>query len=377
MRKSPGMGEVPPGSLGLRLLCSLYQACLHHYPRDFRAQFSDEMVEVFREAATDAARQGSLALLQFALGELFHLSAGAVRQKFNSAPVAQGTVTLVDSLELALTLGVFALPATLLFSGGLASLSLENPGLLFLAGVVLVAGIWQGFPRWSLPYFGAGIAVLGYFSLFRWTTGQLPPAYPRQFEFLGWIDQAPILWEILTDGMAWLGLFLLTLGFLWLVATLRGVFPQIQDIRSDWTQVSFILYGEAGIGLLLLFDGRAIESPLAAASLACLAGGAILYVRNNQPRRQILGLLLGVTLAIWTAAGASLPQFTPDWTEGVDFPAWSSLGWQTTRRALLQWIWVSAVILLPALFPAIVRHRQPASARSQFPHSDPARWSSP
>lgn len=60
----------------------LYRYLLCLYPADHRDQFGDEMIEVFRDAQADAAKQSMISRGAFCLREAAGLLTGAVRQHF-------------------------------------------------------------------------------------------------------------------------------------------------------------------------------------------------------------------------------------------------------------------------------------------------------
>ncbi len=339
----------------MRGFIHLYSALLRCYPPAFRGEFADEMCGTFSEALAEAAEVGFRAILQVMLKELRDLPPAAWqarRAERNDNGIDLQAWDFLSKKELALALAAFAIPMAWIAAN--TSQSVLGPvavlaGLAFLL-VTLVAGIWRGFPRWSLPYLSLGISILGYLVLFEWVADLITPHLISRWMPNVMGESGRLLLQTFWAGFLWLGLFAFTFLIIGFLALLRRFRPLYLRIRQDWTLASFILYGEAMFALVVLFDEYRYEEPYAIASLLLLAGGAWLYLRNPLPWRRLLALLGALTLAMWVAAlGKWLIVPQQRWVEWFQrYPAQEER-WFEAGRTLLEWGWMVVVLLLPAL----------------------------
>jgi hypothetical protein len=108
--------------------------------------------------------------------------------------------------------------------------------------------------------------------------------------------------------------------------------------------------------LALAFNQYRYEKPYAVASTFCLMTGAWLYLRSSKRWKRTLSLLVGLTLAMWTAAAGL-------WSEGYwqSLNNWQSWGsseserWFEGFRAILAWGWMVLAICAPALLRFLPR----------------------
>jgi len=104
----------------IRLVRWLYAGLLYLYPRRFRAEFGDEMQQVFAQVQADAAPRGPVALLAVCARELFGVLVGGMAARAHAIRVALwGGALPPDTFSLEATLR-----RLLLVVGGLAGLGL-------------------------------------------------------------------------------------------------------------------------------------------------------------------------------------------------------------------------------------------------------------
>ena len=341
-------------------LLRLYGYLLYLYPREFRIEFGNEMCAVFAEALSDAKDHGASILSEVVLGELrdFPLAVlGAhYRERFKGQPDRSiGKPSRERSLsakEMLVALFAFILPVGFILQNTNLSLSLTIilPAILAFVTITFAVGMYQGFPRWSLPYLGQVVSITGYLFLFQWVADLLSPEIMSRLGPAIINESAYPLLQAFSAGFLWLSLFGLTLLILGLLALLPWFRPLYWRIRQDWSLISFILYAEAIVALILLFDGYRYEEPYIVASLMLLGAGAWLYLRSPSLWQRVLALCFGLTLAIWVPAVVKwLVVSDQRWSL---WPQWSSFeiaNWIDAGHTILDWSWMVIVLLAPAL----------------------------
>jgi len=354
--------------MAIQIVHSIYRVFLHLYSPAFQAQFGDEMMEVFSEAASEANLQGSRALKELCLNELRDLPVTALRERLGAERIKKPDSFSINPLdwqsplsrgEILLAIAAFLVPAVLVLANStffsLPMASLIRVALAFTV-IAFLLGMVKGFPRWSFPYLGMGLCVAGYLFLFQWTADLISPQLLIKLELPFWHVSTGLLWQIISVGLVWLGLFIITILFLALLALLPRFRPLYLSIRRDWTQVSLILYSEMAIALVLLFEDYRIEEPYGIASLLFMAAGAWLFMRRPLPCQRVLFLLGGLSLALWVVA-TDRWQALPDLRSAAEFH-WQPLAPAQRLEAypvLLHWAWMSAVLLLPVLIKLLPR----------------------
>ena len=166
-----------------------------------------------------------------------------------------------------------------------------------LAALLLLGlgvGWYKRWPRWSYPYLGLALFVLGGFvvnAIFR-VVFEVGPE-----------------WPFLPQAMIAIGVFALTMGVLLLAARawqpLRSLY---QGVRRDWTRLSFSLFLGGGIlfGLIEHEEDPALTVFVFLPSLI-VSLGAFVYLRSATKAQRILAMLISLALAIGVrAAGGKL-----------------------------------------------------------------------
>ncbi len=277
-------------------LARLYRAALRLYPAAYRAEFGEELAEVFDQALEAAGEHGSrgvLARLFLELGDLpgvllrVHLSRRMPEMSFQLFPHTNDRTpwraALLSLLPLMLSGPLFLVMSysSTLFPQAPAWLQPVYAGSTCLAlfgGLVL--GARRGFPRWCYPYAAYALIVLTFLATYAW-------------------NRTP--WNV--NGELWIMLLVAALLFLATIR-LRLFKPFYANIWRDWTLLSYLLYTG---GLLFLSVQDHDVSPrltllLILPSLVWMAG-ALAHLRAGSARLRIAILVLALLLAysIWLA----------------------------------------------------------------------------
>jgi glycerol uptake facilitator-like aquaporin len=346
------------------LIARAYRLLLAFYPSAFRAEFGDEMQDVFADILAGVkTRNWSHSIILLAR-ELRDLPGSAWREHLRARkrmPMSQNPTwrpPTTKELLAGLTLFVFPiLPAILTLMFGYQPLinqirSKITIALLVIVLVAIVLGLKHGFPRWTVPYLGVVVA----------SVVLLEPSWriwhffysdvQRAIGYFSQTLQVRVLYHALMWGFFW---FLVFASFILLILLLMA-WPRTRQlarrIRLDWTLFSFMLFGGLVFQLEIIFDEYAYDEPWRIACRVCLALGAWFYFKNTDPRKRILALLAAVTLYYWIAAVGK-------WYL-VPLQSWRPRIYETYRRfefwgTLAEWGWVMLFMLIPALLPRIRR----------------------
>ncbi len=341
-------------------LIRLYRILLNLYPRRFNAEFADEMESVFADLLSEALTLPRQELVKFLLSELWHLPGEAIRQHFRrkaerpTEGQQDGWEGPATRTEMLVGLGIFILPAVAIwFKSGL------NITIGWFAGLLTVLcflGVYRGFPRWSLPYFGMALSAISFVFIFQWAADLVAPSIISHLGPAAHNEGTHLLLQAFWAGLMWLSLFVLAFVVFGVMALFRRFRSLLWRIRRDWTLVSYILYAGAMFMLALAFNQYRYEKPYAVASTFCLMTGAWLYLRSSKRWKRTLSLLVGLTLAMWTAAvGLWSGGY---WQSLNNLQAWGpseNERWFEGFRAILAWGWMVVAISAPALLRFLPR----------------------
>jgi hypothetical protein len=352
-------------------LIHLYHALLSLYPSRFKAEFGEEMEGVFADLLSETLNLPRRVLLKLIWNELSHLPGEALRQHLignaerspESEARSDGWEGPATRSEMLVALGVFILPALAIwFKSGL------NVTTGWLAGILTILfflGVQRGFPRWSLPYFGLALSAASFLFIFQWAADLLAPAIISRLGAVPHNEGTHLLLQVFWAGLMWLSLFLLVFIVFGVLALFRRFRSLLWRIRQDWTLASYILYAGAMFMLALAFNQYRYERPYAIASTFCLMTGAWLYLRSSQRWKRTLSLLVGLTLAMWTAA---LGLWSGgNWQIWNNWQSWGSLEnerWFEGFRTILVWGWMMIAICAPVLLRLLPRPHPPNSSGS-------------
>lgn len=147
----------------IEFIIHLYALMLRLYPRRFRAEFADEMREVFASAVSEAARRGVISLARACLRELRDLPASLARGHWyalRTKGVAMNEISQPGSWKDAALAGLphlLVVVLALLPLGTVKNGSTIYPVFLFvLPGFILaaLALAWRrGWPRWAASWY--------------------------------------------------------------------------------------------------------------------------------------------------------------------------------------------------------------------------------
>ncbi len=371
-----------------RIFKWLYTRSLNLYPAKFRANFSEEMQSVFAEVAHEAENNPGKLLAIFGCeirdwpGAVWreHLYAKkGLKMNQNHSTWQPPTIK-----EILATLALFAIaamifaifPAIAFVSGGSFPEWLKYTlifGFLAVIPIAAIFGIGKGFPRWSIPYLGVILTIIVFTGPSVWLWELI---YSPVLKILGGRPTTllpRVIYQALMSGFSWF----LALTAAILLILLLMVWPRTRQfacrIRADWTLLSFLLYGGVVFAILLAFDEYHYIGSWLVAGWACMAVGAWVYLKSGTPRKRILALLAGVTLAYWIAAVGKwvlVPLQTWGAFHGYDYETYR---WFEFWRTLAEWGWVMFFMSIPALLMLIPRAEESDSVPDEnlAPHEHP------
>jgi hypothetical protein len=373
-------------SVWAHLTTRIYRALLALYPPEFRAEFGEEMQDVFTAALTEARHRGGERPWRLFWREIRgwpgsvlweHLRAR--RRKMTSNGFVEEKP--LPRIELLAALIIFLLPLLIPLFGILAETGSRLPRwvdisvlVLFLGAMLLVLGwaIVKGVPRWSLSYLGF-IVMLGLLlSRYDHILGWLYPFFTQSFGPRSyWSLPVRILYVAVFEFIFFCSILLgalILVNLLRLLPHTRGVW---QRIRADWTQLSFLLYGGLVINIVLMFDEYHYADLWRFMAWICLALGAWLYLRAKRQKQCILALICGATGAMWIVALAKWMLIPlQKWPTGYPVSPSEATRWVEIGSAMIGWVWILIMLLAPALLsllpqapdPAISSERDPVTA---------------
>ena len=207
-------------------------------------------------------------------------------------------------------------------------------------------------PRWSLSYLGflliIGIIIFWQFDkAWTWTYLYFIQSFgPRSMWPLG-------IRIIYGGGGTFTFIFSILFGALILVSILRLI-PYTRiiwlRIRTDWTQLSFLLNGSIVFLVIFAFEEYRYDDIWKLAAWASLAVGAWLYLRAKEQKQRILALICGATGAMWVIAiGTWVLIPLQDWQERYSLISMQELRWTDTSVAIIGWICILLAMIAPAL----------------------------
>jgi hypothetical protein len=326
------------------------------FPGDFRAVFEDEMRALFAIVIAEAAGRGNRCLAVVGLRELRDMlvAAAQVRQMEKVAlSLGSNGEHPLSRKEMLIALAVFLIPAGMIIFNAAPPVFMARwfplaSMALLLAG--LFTGLLQRLPRWSLAYLGLVLSAAVFFYLFQGETGQIEAQLVARSGGLPGGELGRLLLSIFWQGIVWLSLLLFACGVYLLLALLPWFRSLIQRLEEDWTHLSYLLYSGSMIALLLAFDEYQFEEPFALAAVLALAFGAWGYLRVKSPRRRFLSLLAGITLAMWVVGvGKWLLVPRQEWANWFSTHPPERERWFEAGTALIGWIWMVFILVLPAL----------------------------
>ena len=305
-------------------LVSLYRLLLRLYPPSYRAEFGDELLEVYDQALREAAEEGFWGVASRALRELRDLPGVLTRLHLPRRLPAMLTRLFPQTADQ--TPWRTALLSMLLFiiSGPLGIIQSYHPGwdpqrlpwiyplVMVLGGLTICAGLAIGtvkkFPRWSYPYAIYAIFLLTFLATYL-------------------INRTP--WDINHEG--WV-LFVVVGASILVTWRLPAFRPFYANLRQDWTLLSYGLYA---CTLFILGTHDSDESPVLnlwvlLPSLIGI-GGALAHLRLASATRRIGVLLLSMSVGVVIWWSPVLSGNTGTWqgtlvVTGILLMIWGILG---------------------------------------------------
>ena len=339
-------------------LSRVYRVLLVFYPSEFRAEFGEEMQNVFATALTEAQRPSHATILF--TRELRDLPGSVWREHLRARRRSQLNPNLAwrpptkNELLAGLTLFVFPmLPSLLKLVFGYQPLinqisDIITIALLIISLVVLVHGLKRGFPRWTVPYLGVAVTTIVILEPSWRIWDLLYSDVQRAIGYYAKTLQVRVLYQALMWGFFWFLAFVSAILLILLLMTWPRTRQLAQRIRLDWTMFSFMLFGGLVFQLELIFEEYVYDELWKIACRVCLALGAWVYLKNADPRKRILALLAGVTLDYWIAAVGKwylVPLQTWGAFHGYQYETYR---WFEFWRTCAEWGWVMLFMLIPA-----------------------------
>ena len=332
----------------------IYRILIRCYPATFRRVFEEEMTADFVDAVTETQHIGGSTLFKLIFFEYSHI----IRTALHLHTESRRQDTLYDTntwegppgwVESLVTLIVFVLPGLTLYMGN----DPTTPGFVFWAGLLLCSvilfGLKNGLPRWSLPYFGLALSAFSFIFIFQWTA-DLTAMIPLQYLGISAQNESEqLILQAFWAGFAWISLFALTYLILRLLALMHHFQITLQRIHQDWTQASYILYSGAVITLFITFIEHHRKDEFVVASTLCLAAGAWLYLNCKLPLQRLLALSGGATLALIAAAVGLIPPLpVTEWAAWFASQPTGMNNIMAIRKLLLELAWLLILLLAPA-----------------------------
>ena len=352
----------------------LYAKSLKLYPSSFRDKFGGEMQMVFSNAMEKAINDGVLKLLAF-FGREIRNWPRAVFQEYlrtwKGINMKQNNLAWkpLNTKELLVGLALFVLriisPFLKLIFGYKPVINkigfFFTWTILISVLIVIILGIKNGFPRWSLPYLGVAIVTIVMLQAVYPLWGLFSDNVRMMIKYSTQTLAARIQYSVLLNGFFWLVPFVTLVLLILILRAWPRTQVLAQRIHRDWTLMSFMIYSALVFDLELIFDEYSHDEAWKIASRICLVAGAWIYFKNADQRKRILALLAGATLFFGIAAvGQWVVLPLQSWGDFYRYDHW------TYRRVMLSGTltdWVSAIfyMLLPSLLTRISLPKQPAS----------------
>ena len=344
-----------------RRLIRLYRVLLAFYPRGFRSAFGEEMEDDFQAALVETQRADGGETWQLLWREFRHWPGSIWQAHLQARSKKMPSNGFIEEKpmqpsELLAAMMLFLIPmVSILLTTGIRLPNWANILLVFTfwGGIIFAVGlaIAKRLPRWSLSYLGILLIIGIIFGQFdrAWTW-----TYPHFIQSFGPRSMWPLGIRIIySAGGTLTFIFSILLGALILVSFLRLI-PYTRiiwlRIRTDWTQLSFLLYGSIVFLVIFAFEEYRYDDIWKFAAWASLALGAWLHLHAKRQKQRILALICGATGAMWIIAfGTWFLIPLQDWQERYSLISIQDLRWTDTSVAIIGWICILLAMIAPAL----------------------------
>jgi hypothetical protein len=313
-----------------------YARFLRLYPKEFRAEFGDEMRSVFNAAIRD--RSGPQSMLYFLLelrdlpGSLLEAYAAGWRIGGNM-PMNRETIS--PSTRRQAFLGVLPFLAF-----GVASMIGKVDAAYHLQGyhaemvvyalvlVGLLVGWIRGFPLWSYSYLGWSLVLA-------WSNTNVK-IHGEKYGYHIWI---PFAATVLT-------------ALLW-TRSLQPIRKLLGDIWKDWTRLSLTMYA-LGAWVFLIYDENHHPQLLAfmLASTLATAGAAWFFLRSAKMRGRTLAILAGFIITIVING---ICEATWDWHAYYGIPKQPTTWYKRAGGAAMMLLLWGIILFWPSIVELIRR----------------------
>jgi hypothetical protein len=346
-------------------LFRLYSRSLALYPRNFRAEFAEEARDVFNLGLTEAAGEGFWGLVCFALRELYDLplvllalyarerKKTIMQKKLDQWFIHEKGSWAEVLLACLPFLALFLFPGVFSFSR--VERNIPDPlGLALLGAMVLllallgIVGLLVRLPRWAMPYAGVLICLTVFLVL------MLVGVY--DIFFTGQIS-AP--WWLRMISFETIFLFALVVALIlviWLARRVTLTSPFFEQVQSDWSQLSFAMYGAAMVFILGMYEDIPGAGLYILITVIPLLLGVWMFLHYEDMQRRMVALTVAITLAVGIALAANLQPL--DWVSPVMFKIGDLEITRSVFSLILTWFMCEAMLFIPMLMQYIPFTRQ-------------------
>jgi hypothetical protein len=350
-------------SVDLQFLCRIYGLLLRLYPWRYREEYAEELQAVFRLSLEDALRSGKIEVLRVAFLELISLPRAILTEHLRERRRSKMTVHFASHLDF--TPGsrreTWAALAPFLLFGALPTLlgyfrvaelvplwlDIGFGVVLWLFGLSLILiGFVKHFPRWFMPYIGV---PMPFFSLLLFN--QLM----EKWQGVWWYKLPWFLSAFIQEGLLWMGMGLLLVLMLVAARLVPKSQPFYQRLTTDWTLLSFILYGATPLALVFTLNEYRNEEPYMFLALLILAAGGWLYLRSDKSWNRFFCLQGGMWLSMLIAAIGKAVLVESSFPNVLDD------SWQIEfMSTIITWLWLAVFMLSSSMLNWLPRTKDPA-----------------
>jgi hypothetical protein len=353
------------------VILRLYRILLAFYPKGFRSTFGEEMFSVFEATMLETNKMDWPRRLMVFGREIRDWPAAVWREHLRSRK--QIDINLnnlawkpLNAKEFLAGLALFALPifptiTRLIFGYNTLTLKIANSFvfIVLLSGlVVIILGVKNGFPRWTVPYFGTMVIGLSMLQAVYPIWGLLADDVRLMIKYQTKTLAARIQYSVLLESFFWLVSFMVLSLLILILTAWPRTRKLAQRIRQDWTLMSFMVYSSLVLDLELIFEEYTHDEVWKIASRICLFLGAWIYLKTADQRKRIWTLIIAATLFFGiVAVGQWVVLPLQSWGDFYGYDHW------TYRRVMLSGTltgWVSTLLfmLIPDLLTLIPQSKQ-------------------
>ena len=343
-----------------RVAMKLYRALLAFYPQGFRSVFGEEMQDDFQSAVLEVECSSGKHAWQLLWREFRHWPGSIWREHLRARRMIPSYGFIdekpLQRSELLAAMMLFLLPMVSIFSTtGIHLPNWTNILLVFTFwGCIIFSvglAVAKRLPRWSLSYLGVLLIIGIIFGQFdrawAWT-------YPYFIQSFGPRSMWPLGIRIIYGGGGTLTFILSILLEALILVSLLRLLPYTRiiwlRIRTDWTQLSFLLYGSIVFLVIFAFEEYRHDEIWKVAAWASLSLGAWLHLQAKRQKQRILALICGASGAMWIITiGTWVLIPLQDWQERYSLISMQDLRWTDTSVAIIGWICILIIMVAPAL----------------------------